>query len=159
MEINVNIWYWILGIIILIIYIKKRKKIQEDLEIFLDMIYAGVLENKKKLEKYGEKQSRQSIARDIKKKLEEDFEQEFKTLLPVLRFFSLKSFKFFSEDPETNAFIGKIFPTIKVLYKNYTYTKSCSRRASLELFNKIEEIILLDLEKDSTLPILPLKEI
>lgn len=156
MEINVKILCWILsivvfGIIMLVIYTWKRKTTQEDLEIFLDMIYVTFLDIKKKqLELHKEDQvTKATIAQTIKDSIKDDFEHEFKSLLLALHLFPPKSFRFSSEDPEANAFFSKIFPTIKIAYKEYGYTKSSSQRLSLKVFNRIEKIALQELEKDT----------
>ncbi|MEI6774784.1 MAG: hypothetical protein WCL18_08690 [bacterium] len=171
MEYNPTICYWILvigfGAIILFI-LHKRKKTQEDFEIFLDAFYADFVQIKKQETKLGDErgESLSDTAQVITAKLKDHFVSEFEVLLPRLHFFLPRSFIFASDDADANVFIHRIYRKIMVLYPHayitssleklsskifkYAHAKYSLEKLSSKFFTRVGIVILQELKKDAT---------
>ncbi len=90
----------------------------------------------------------QVIAHNMNKILRKNLEYELRSLLPKMSYFPVKGFVFPSEDEETNKFISKLFPILRSSYERYKAKKSNLASITDLFFKEIEQILLLQLEKE-----------
>lgn len=144
----------IFGMIGYVVYAKKRiKQSKEDIESFLCSLsrsfhYAKWTELHLHLKDEG---SDEEIAHIINEKITTELEHEFPLLFAKLYRFPSTSFSVFTGDPTTNDFSVKIVPILRVLYQQYTCKNIPVASLRREFFKKTKEIILLELEKESSM--------
>lgn len=143
----------IFGMIGYDVYDKKRiKQSKEDIESFLSSLSRSFHDAKWThlyLHTKGER-TNEEIAHIINEKLTTEIEHEFNALFPRLYLFPSTSFRIFSGDPTTNDFSVKICPVLRALYQRYTYYHTPVTTLHTEFCKKTKEIILLELEKESS---------
>ncbi len=99
------------------------------------------------------KRTPEEVSELINTRLEQDLKNDFITMLYDVRYFPKRCFRFFVDDPSTNNFMVKLFPTIKLLYDKYKRNGASAEDVKSQFFVITKEIILSELKKDRLLDI------
>lgn len=146
----------LIGCIVCVVYIRNKKaQSRESFEAFLRSLSQS-FHNAKwiYIDLHGKtKHTPEEVCELINTRLEQDLKNDFIAMLYDVRYFPKRCFRFFVDDPSTNNFMVKLFPTIKLLYDKYKCNGASAEDVKSQFFAITKEIILSELKKDRLLDI------